>query len=182
MKFIVTGKNLVVTESLKEKAISKLSKLDKFVNPGTEVHVTMSIRKENHKEKHVAEVTILFHGVFIRAEESSDDMYNSINKVIDVLEKQVKKNRTRLERKIHDGGSLRFDGFNSDNTESVGEDDFSVVRSKKFSSKPMDVEEAILQLNLIGHSFFVFYNSETNKANVVYKRHDGNYGLIEPEL
>ena len=181
MKFIVTGKNMEVSESLKEKAITKLSKLDKFVNPGTEVHVTMSIRKENHKEMHVAEVTILFHGVFIRAEESSGDMYNSINKVIDVLEKQVKKNRTRLEKKIHSGGSLRFDSFQNESEEFVGEDDYKIVRSKKFTAKPMDVEEAILQMNMVGHSFFVFYNSETNKANVVYKRNNGNYGLIEPE-
>ena len=181
MKFIVTGKNLEVTDSLREKAITKLGKLDKFVNPGTEVHVTMSVRKENHKEMHVVEVTILFNGVFIRAEESSEDMYNSINKAINVLEKQVKRNRTRLEKKIHDGGSLRFDGLNNLNEETVGEEeDFKVVRSKRFDTKPMDVEEAILQMNLLGHSFFVFFNSESNQANVVYRRHNGNYGLIEP--
>jgi len=183
MKFIVSGKNLEVTDSLKEKVITKLGKLDKFVNPGTEVHVTMSLRKENHREMHVVEITILFHGIFIRAEESSEDMYKSINKVIDVLEKQVKKNRTRLEKKIHEGGSLRFDSFNNKDEEQVGEDgDFQVVRSKRFATKPMDVDEAILQMNLLGHSFFVFYNAVSNKANVVYRRHNGNYGLIEPEF
>jgi len=181
MKFIVTGKNMEVSEALKEKAITKLSKLDKFVNPGTEVHVTMSIRKENHKEKHVVEVTILFHGVFIRAEESSDDMYGSINKVIDTIEKQVRKNRTRLEKKIHEGGSLRFDLIKEEPEEIVGEEEFKVVRNKRFVARPMDIEEAILQMNLVGHEFFVFFNSESGTVNVVYKRHNGDYGLIEPE-
>ena len=182
MKFIVSGKNMEVTESLKSKVITKLSKLDKFVNSGTEVHVTMSVRKENHKEIHVVEVTIFLQGVIIRAEESSDDMYNSINKVIEVLEKQVMKHRTRLEKKMHSGGNLKFEDLDIESEEQiVEEEEFKVVRSKSFGIKPMDVEEAILQMNLLGHAFFVFYSAESNKVNVVYKRNNGNYGLIEPE-
>jgi len=185
MKFIVKGKGMDVSDSLKEKVISKLGKLDKFINQGTEVHVTMSIRKGNHKELHIVEVTFLFHGVFIRSEESSEDMYTSINKVIETLERQIKKNRTRLEKKIHTGGSLRFEGLNAEKNEAhevvLEEEDFKVVRSKKFETKPMEVEEAILQMNLLGHAFFVFYNAESNKVNIVYKRHNGDYGLIEPE-
>lgn len=176
MKFIVSGKNIEVTEALKEKVIKKMGKLDKFFNPGTEVHVTMSVQKD----RQIIEVTIPFNGVLLRAEEANDDMYASIDKVIDVLERQIRKNKTRLEKKLHEAA---FATTNFDITEDIAEEhEFKIVRSKRFAFKPMAVEEAILQMNLLGHEFFMFSNAETEKVNVVYKRKDGNYGLIEPEF
>ncbi|RCX18825.1 SSU ribosomal protein S30P /sigma 54 modulation protein [Anaerobacterium chartisolvens] len=176
MKFIVSGKNIEVTEALKGRVMKKMGKLEKFFNPDTEVHVTMSVQKS----RQIIEVTIPFNGVVLRAEEANDDMYASIDKAIDVLERQIRKNKTRLEKKLHE------DAFADENFSIPGdipeEHEFKILRSKKFAFKPMVVEEAILQMNLLGHQFFMFSNGETNKVNVVYKRKDGNYGLIEPEF
>ncbi|MCX7841926.1 MAG: ribosome-associated translation inhibitor RaiA [Clostridia bacterium] len=176
MKFIVSGKNLEVTDALKEKAVKKLSKLEKFFNPGTEVHVTMSVEKN----RHIIEVTIPFNGVVIRAEESNSDMYTSIDKVIDIVERQIRRNKTRLEKKLREGAFMD-ENFTPD-YDVPEEQEFKVVRMKRFAVKPMTLEEAILQMNLLGHEFFVFSNAETKEVNVVYKRKDGNYGLIEPEF
>jgi len=176
MKFIVSGKNLEVTDALREKVNKKLGKLEKFFNPGTEAHITMSVEKN----RHIIEVTIPFNGIVIRAEESNDDMYTSIDKVIDILERQIRRNKTRLEKKLREG-AFRSENFSVDH-DIPEEQEYRVVRSKKFPVKPMTVEEAILQMNLLGHEFFMFSNAETKEANVVYKRKNGNYGLIEPEF
>lgn len=176
MKFIVSGKNLEVTEALKEKVVKKMGKLDKFFGPGTEAHVTMSVQRN----RQILEVTIPFNGGVLRAEEANDDMYASIDKAIDVLERQIRKNKTRLEKKLHEDAFVPGN-FTLDE-DIPEEEDFAIVRSKRFAIKPMDVEEAVLQMNLLGHSFFVFSNADTKEVNVVYKRKDGNYGLIEPEF
>ncbi|MDD4494058.1 MAG: ribosome-associated translation inhibitor RaiA [Eubacteriales bacterium] len=174
MNYILSGKNIEVTPALKQKVIKKLSKLEKFFNPETDVQVTMSVERN----RHIIEVTIPFKGMLIRAEDSTTDMYASIDNVIDKIERQIRKNKTRIQRQI-------LDVLNAEYFESPGETndegDYKIVRSKKFAIKPMDEQEAILQMNLLGHDFFMFENSETNRVNVVYKRHDGNYGLIEPE-
>lgn len=176
MKTIITGKNIEVTEGLKERVTKKISKLDKFFNNETEAHVTLSVQRL----RQTAEVTISFNGIVLRAEESNEDMYVSIDKAIDLLERQIRKNRTRLERRLHEN-NFRIEDLKF--TEEVPEEkEFKVVKSKRFAFKPMDVEEAILQMNLLGHEFFMFSNAETQKVNVVYKRKDGNYGLIEPEF
>jgi len=176
MKLIISGRNIDVTEALKEKVSKKLGKLDKFFNPDVEAHVTMSVQKNNH----IIEVTILSGGMIFRAEESSESMYTSIDKVIDILERQIRKNKTRLEKRLREGAFLPS---NFKESEEVPEEhEYKIVRSKKYNVKPMDVEEAILQMNLIGHEFFVFLNADTRQTNVVYKRKDGNYGLIEPEF
>ena len=175
MKFIITGKNLNVTNALKERAEKKIGKLDKFFKEDTDAFIKMSCQKDMK----IIEVTIPYNGVVFRAEAVSDDMYASIDKVIDILERQIRKNKTRLEKRLF------VDAFNADNftvEEDVPEEkEFNVIRTKRFAIKPMDVEEAILQMNLLGHQFFVFSNAITNQVNVVYKRKDGNYGLIEPE-
>ncbi|WP_038288377.1 ribosome hibernation-promoting factor, HPF/YfiA family [Acetivibrio straminisolvens] len=176
MKFKVIGKNIVVTEALKETAIKKVGKLDKYFRRDAEAQITLSVQKN----RHIVEVTIPFEGGFLRAEEDSQDMYASIDKVIDSLERQIRRNKTRLEKKVHDG-SLRFENIKLD--DDVDEEPkYEIVRTKKFAIKPMTVEEAVLQMNLLGHQFFMFSNAETNEANVVYRRKDGNYGLIEPEF
>ncbi|WP_010680953.1 ribosome hibernation-promoting factor, HPF/YfiA family [Acetivibrio cellulolyticus] len=176
MRFIVTGKNIEVTDALREKAIKKVGKIEKFFNKNTEAHITMSVQKN----RQIVEVTIPFKGGLLRAQEENDDMYASIDKVVDSLEGQIRRNKTKIQRKYHES-DLSFDSVNfEDHEDEVN--DFKVVRSKKFSIKPMTIEEAILQMNMLGHEFFMFSNSETMEANVVYRRKDGNYGLIEPDI
>jgi len=176
MKFIVSGKNIDVTPALKEQTIKKLGKLEKFFNPDTEAHITMSVEKN----RHILEVTIPFNGVVLRAEVSNDDMYACIDKVIDILERQIARNKTRLEKRLREG-AFRTENYTP--IENIEEEhEFKIVRSKKFAIKPMTIEEAILQMNLIGHAFFMFSNADTKEVNVVYRRKDGNYGLIEPEF
>lgn len=175
MKYIVSGKNIEVTAALKEKVTKKLGKLEKFFKTEAEAHVTMSVQKN----RHIVEITIRFNGAVMRAEVANDDMYAAIDKAIDVIERQIRRNKTRLSKKLREG-AFKEGNFNV-STEVDEEYDFKVVRSKRFPIKPMPVEEAILQMNLIGHEFYMFTNSETNQVNVVYKRTNGNYGLIEPE-
>jgi len=175
MKYSFIGKNIAITNKLKERSESKLEKLNKFFKEDTEVFVTMGVQRNLQ----IFEVTIPYNGVVFRAETSSDDMFTSIDRAIDILERQIRKNKTRLERKLRENA---FDPNNFEGYESVDEEEeFRVIKSKRFSVKPMDIEEAILQMNLIGHEFFVFMNASTQLINVVYKRRDGEYGLIEPE-
>lgn len=177
MKFIVSGKNIDVTEALREKAIQKVGKLEKFFHKDVEVHITMSVQKN----RQIVEVTIPFNGITLRAEEENEDMYASIDRVVDRLEAQLIKNKTKLSKKIHHDSH----GIKHEHMEGVRHDEEEheyIIRSKKFAIKPMDVEEAVLQMNMLGHAFFMFLNSETSKVNVVYKRKDGNYGWIEPEF
>ena len=176
MKFIVSGKNIEITDALRNRVEKKIGRLEKFFSPGTETQVTLSV--ENTRQ--IVEVTIPFNGIVLRAEESNGDMYTSLDKLVDVLERQIRRNKTRLAKKLHE------DAFENENfivDEYIPEeDDFNIVRSKRFAVKPMDIEEAILQMNLLGHQFFVFSNAKTREVNVVYRRKDGNYGLIEPEF
>jgi putative sigma-54 modulation protein len=176
MKFIVSGKNIEVTEALREKVEKKLGRMERFFNPGTEVHVTMSV--ENRRQ--IVEITIPFNGVLLRAEESNGDMYTSIDKSMDILEGQIRKYKSRIEKKLFENAYEPDNFLSTDEVEE--ETEFNIVRTKRFAIKPMDVEEAILQMNLLGHQFFMFSNADTNEVNVVYKRKAGNYGLIEPEF
>jgi putative sigma-54 modulation protein len=176
MKFIVSGKNLEVTESLKDKVTKKLGKFEKFFNPGTDFHVTLSVQKN----RQIVEITAHFNGVVMRAEESNEDMYTSIDKAVDVIERQIRKNKTRLEKKLHEH-AFRAENFRIE-SDVQEEQEFKIVRSKRFAIKPMAIEEAVLQMNLLGHEFFMFSNADSKEVNVVYKRKDGNYGLIEPEF
>ena len=176
MKIIINGKNIEVTEGLRERIIKKIGKLDKFFNNETEAHVTLSVQRT----RQIAEVTISFNGIVLRAEESNEDMYTSIDKTVEVLERQIRKNKTRLERRLHNH-EFRLENFTFAE-EVTEEEEFKVVRSKRFAVKPMDIEEAILQMNLLGHTFFMFHNAESKQVNLVYKRKDGNYGLIEQEF
>jgi putative sigma-54 modulation protein len=174
MKFIITGKNIDLTNALKDTVEKKLGKLEKYFIPSVETHVTLSVQKS----RQIIEVTIPFNGIILRGEESTNDMYSSIDNVVDKLEKQIMRHKTKLEKRVHEG-TLRLSGITS---EFDDEEEGKVVKTKKFAVKPMDVDEAVLEMDLIGHSFFVFRNAETNEVNVVYKRKDGNYGLIEPEF
>jgi len=177
MKITLSGKNLEITEALKEQAYKKIQKLGRYFSDETEAQVTMTV--ENYR--HIVEVTIPFNGVVIRAEESTDDMYTSIDKVLDKLERQIHKHRTKLEKKMKSGAFKYESPIFSSEINLEEEAPPKVVKIKRFAIKPMSVEEAIMQMDLLGHDFFVFTNAETDEVNVVYARKDGNYGLIEPE-
>lgn len=175
MRLSVRGKNFEVSEALRQYAEKRLKKLERFLGEGVEVQVTMSVSRD----RHVVEVTVPLDGYLLRGEEATGDMYGSIDLVLEKLEKQMEKYKTRLAKKVKEN-ALKEGAFWSHQEEEVEEP--RVVRTKRFPIKPMSVEEAILQMNLLGHNFFVFTNAETEQVNVLYRRKDGNYGLIEPEL
>lgn len=175
MRIRVSGKNIEVTNALRERVEKKLSKFEKYFNPDTEVNATLTVEKN----RHIIEVTIPFNGVILRGEEATEDMYTSIDNVVEKLERQIAKYRTRLERRIKDG-SVRFENFSFNQEED--DEEPKIVKTKRFAMKPMPVEEAVLQMELLGHNFFMFFNADSDEVNVVYKRKDGDYGLIEPEF
>ncbi|KIR02687.1 Ribosomal subunit interface protein [Lachnospiraceae bacterium TWA4] len=174
MRFIITGRNIDITEGLKSAIEDKLGKLEKYFKPDTVVNVTLSVQKDSQK----IEVTIPVKGSIIRSEQVSTDMYVSIDLVEEVIERQLKKYKTKLVNAKQSAAdfSQAFIDEEFDEPETI-----QIVRSKRFAVKPMDPEEACLQMELLGHSFFVFRNSQTDEINVVYKRKGNNYGLIEPE-
>lgn len=176
MKFIVIGKNIDVTAGLKEAVESKLGKLERYFTQDTEVHVTLSVQKNRQK----IEVTIPVKGGIIRSEEESDDMYVSIDLVEEIIERQLRKYKTKLVAKQQEGGNFNQDFIEEDDVDT--DDEIKVVKTKKFGIKPMYPEDACLQMELLGHNFYVFSNAETDEVNVVYKRKNGTYGLIEPEF
>ena len=176
MKFIISGKNITVTEGLKTAVQDKLSKLERYFTPDTEVVVTLSVEKERQK----IEVTIPVKGNIIRSEQVSNDMYVSIDLVEEVIERQLKKYRTKLVTKQQNAAAV----FKQDFLDEKSEDDeeIKIIRTKKFDMKPMYPEDACVEMELLGHDFYVFINAETEDVNVVYKRKGNTYGLIEPEL
>ena len=174
MKFIIVGRNIEVTPGLKAAVEDKLSKLNKYFNPDTEVHVTLSVEKDRQK----IEVTIPVKGNIIRSEQVSSDMYVSIDLVEEVIERQLKKYKKKIIDK-HQNVSAFTPAFTE--IEDGQDDEIKIVRTKKFDIKPMYPEDACVQMELLGHNFFVFFNAETEQVNVVYKRKGNTYGLIEPE-
>lgn len=176
MKFIISGKNIEVTPGLREAVEDKIGKLEKYFTPETEVHATLSVEKERQK----IEVTIPVKGNIIRSEQVSNDMYVSIDLAAEIIERQLKKYKNKFRAEQQAGAaSLRTDFFEKDYAEE--EDEVKIVRTKKFDIKPMYPEDACIQMELLGHDFFVFCNAETDEVNVVYKRKGNTYGLIEPE-
>jgi len=173
MRYIITGKNIDVTEGLKNAVYEKLGKLEKYFRPETEVRVAFSVKKDVHK----IEVTIPIKGTVIRAEEESSDMYVSIGLVEEIIERQIKRYKSKIVDSKQSGAGLS-EAFDS---EPAAEEEIIITRTKKFAMKPMDPEEACIEMELTGHNFFVFRNSETDEVNVVYKRKGNTYGLIEPE-
>ncbi len=175
MRFIITGRNIDVTEGLKSAVEEKLGKLDRFFAPETEVNVTLSVEKERQK----IEVTIPVKGNIIRSEQVSSDMYVSIDLVEEVIERQLKKYKNKIVSKQQNAAAFAQEFVDKDYDD---EDEVRIIRTKRFGIKPMDPEEACVQMELLGHNFYVFFNAETEEVNVVYKRKGNTYGLIEPEL
>lgn len=175
MKYQFRGKNIQVTNALKEYVEKRLGKLNKYFENTPEAIVTLVVEKDRHR----VEVTIPLNGFLLRGEEESLDMYSSVDLVVEKLEKQINKYKTRVRK--NKGASIK--DLPTDNKGTSGDiEEPHIVRTKRFAIKPMSVEEAVLQMNLLGHNFFMFSNADTEEANVVYRRKDGNYGLIEPEI
>ncbi|QEK11331.1 ribosome-associated translation inhibitor RaiA [Crassaminicella thermophila] len=173
MIVIVSGKNLEVTDALKDMVKAKLERFGKYFKEDTEAQATLTVEKN----RQIIEITIPINGTILRAEEATEDMYTSVDKAIDKLYKQIRKHKTKLQKRYKGHDTIRFEdipNFNDD------KDEAKIVKTKRFPVKPMDAEEAVLQMELLGHNFYVFTNSDTDDVNVVYKRKDGNYGLIEP--
>lgn len=176
MRFIITGRNLEVTEGLRSAVENKLGKLEKYFDKDVDINVTLSVEKERQK----IEVTIPVKGSIIRSEQTSSDMYVSIDLVEEVIERQLKKYKNKIiQSKQAVASAFTQDYLDNDYEE---EPEVKIVRSKRFGIKPMDPEEACVQMELLGHNFYVFSNAETGEVNVVYKRKGNTYGLIEPEL
>ncbi len=174
MRFTISGKNLEVTDSMRKAVTDKLGKLERYFAPETRIIVTMSVEKDRQK----IEVTIPLKGNVIRSEQVSNDMYVSIDLVEEVIERQLRKYKQKLVDRHQDGSFKRE--FLDDEVEDT--DEIRIVRTKQFDIKPMYPEDACVQMELLGHSFYVFRNAESDQVNVVYKRKGGTYGLIEPEV
>ena len=175
MKITISGRNIEITQNLRDTITDKLSKLERYFTPDTEVNVTLSIEKERQK----IEVTIPVKGRIIRSEQVSNDMYVSIDLVEEVIERQLRKYKNKIVDKKQN--AVNFQKAYIEN-EYLENEEISIVRTKRFDIKPMYPEDACVQMELLGHNFFVFMNADTDQVNVVYKRKGNTYGLIEPEV
>ena len=175
MKITIVGKNMDVTPSLQDAVKDKLGKLDKFFAQEIEAHVVMSVDKDRHK----IEVTIPVRGGIIRSEQTSNDMYVSIDLVEEIIERQLKKYKGKLIRREQaDVASFKREYIEKDY---LDDEEIKIVRRKQFDLKPMYPEDACVQMELLGHNFYVFCNAVNEQIAVVYKRKGGTYGMIEPE-
>ena len=174
MRYIISGKNLDITEGLRSAVTEKLGKLERYFTPDTEIHVTLSVEKDRQK----IEVTIPVKGNIIRSEQVSNDMYVSIDLVEEVIERQLRKYKNKIVDKQQESTNFQKAYLDKDYEE---DEEVKIIRTKKFDIKPMYPEDACVQMELLGHNFFVFCNAETDQVNVVYKRKGSTYGLIEPE-
>ncbi|RXA57791.1 ribosome hibernation-promoting factor, HPF/YfiA family [Limosilactobacillus mucosae] len=177
LKFNIRGENVEVTESIRDYVIKRICKLEKFFEDNVEANAHVNLKVYPNKTFKV-EVTIPLPYLTLRAEETSSDMYGSIDLVTDKLERQIRKYKTKVNRKSREKGYKNMD-FVPDVEDEPVSDDLKIVRTKQISLKPMDPEEAVLQMDMLGHDFFVFEDAETNGTSVVYRRKDGRYGLIE---
>lgn len=177
MKITITGKQIGLTDGLKTRVEERFSKLDKYFYKEADAFVTLSVQREEQ----VVEATIHSGGLILRVEESTTDMYTSIDNAVEILERQLRKNKTRIQKRMKKEyvENVIFDRIMPDPEISQDENDLNIVRTKRIESKPMTPEEAVLQMDLIGHNFYIFTNGGTGGTNVVYRRKNGGYGLIE---
>ena len=176
MKFNIIARKFTIKEDVRKYLEKKLSKLDKFFKDEPTARVVLGTVKDNE----YIDAQINAGGIIFRAEATDSEMLAAIDKIVDIIERQIRKNKTRLAKRLRENSindSQMISGTNFVDDEETGE--FDIVKTKRFSVKPMSVEEAILQMKLLGHSFFVFKNVHTNEMNVVYERKDGRYALIE---
>lgn len=185
MKFNIRGENIEVTSAIREYVEKKISKLERYFDsaPISDVHVNLSVYNDEQR----IEVTIPMTNLLLRAEVQHIDLYAAVDLAVDKLERQIRKYKTKINRKFKQNGSPKHAFAELEKearlaTEENNENDIEIVRTKRFNLKPMDSEEAILQMDMLGHAFFVFTNDQSGDTNVVYKRRDGKYGLIEPNV
>ncbi len=182
MNYNIRGNKLEVTEAIREYVVKKVSKLERYFDttPSSDVNVRLSVYNNEQR----IEVTIPMPQIVLRAEEHHVDLYAAIDLVVDKLERQIRKYKTKINRKFRKEGSPKhvFAELEKEAQKEKEENELEIVRTKRFNLKPMDSEEAILQMDMLDHTFFVFTNAETGDTNVVYRRKDGRYGLIEPEV
>lgn len=175
MNIQVRGKNIEITPALKDYVAKRIGKVSRYFDDLGDISAILTVEKG----RHIVEVTVPVQGMVLRGEEATSDMYTSIDLVIEKIERQIRKYKTRLARRI------RGNAFKDDLVPVAREpekDDSNVVKTKRFIVKPMSAEEAIMEMNLVNHDFFVFMDAESEKINVVYRRKDGQYGLIDPEI
>lgn len=175
MKITYTARKVNLRDNFKERAEKKLLKFEKLFSEDAAVNVVVTLEKK----RQTVEITIRDNGMVYRAESTMEEMNDALDKVVDILMRQIRKNKTRLEKRIKTGIIEDFVMQNPE-TDEVEDDDYKVVRKKQVIIKPISVDEAILEMNMVNHNFFMFINAETDDVNVVYKRADGNYGLLEP--
>lgn len=175
MKMKFYGKFMEVSDSLRDYAEKKIGKLDWFFSPDAAVQVKFTQEKGG---RDIVEITVSDRNMLFRAEEVTTDMYASIDKATDKLSRQIRRHRTKLDKRLH---IPQPEAAPEPETESVEEEEKKVVRVKRFAVKPMSVEDAIMQMEMLGHSFYLFDNADTGRMNVLYVRQDGDYGLLEPE-
>lgn len=181
---VVTGRHMDVTPALRQYAEEKLGKLVRYFEQVQEAQVVLSVERHDRLGKaQVVEVTVWGDGIILRGEEASEDMYASIDLVVEKLRKQIEKYRSRViqKRRIDESRKRHRRAVSAEAALRAGPSEPSVVRIKRFAMKPMTVEDAVIQMELLGHSFFVFRSAETEEVNVLYRRTDGQFGLIEPE-
>ncbi|MCI8461293.1 MAG: ribosome-associated translation inhibitor RaiA [Bacilli bacterium] len=177
MEIIIRGDKMKITEAMSNYINEKLGKLEKYLENSDTVRANVIVKVKNHEQ--TVEITIPLKSFILRSEETKEDFYAAVDKTIDKLERQVRKNKTRLmSKQVKPSYDFNFDKIVIEDEQ---EEEHQIVKRKKVEVKPMDEEEAILQMELLGHQFYMYKDSETNKATVIYKRSDGNYGLIESE-
>ncbi|WP_062109114.1 ribosome hibernation-promoting factor, HPF/YfiA family [Bacillus niameyensis] len=181
LNYKIRGENIEVTEAIRDYVEKKVSKLERYFNetPEATVHVNLKV---NPNKKAKVEITIPIPQLVLRAEEVHEDMYAAIDLIVDKLERQIRKHKTKVNRKFRDQGrgmDIFNTGVNGTPVAAEEDDELTIVRTKRFDLKPMDSEEAVLQMNMLGHSFYVFTDADSNQTNIVYRRKDGKYGLIE---
>ena len=175
MTIAVRGKNIEITPALKDYVTKRVSKITKYFDQIGEISAILKVEKG----RHIVELTVPINGMILRGEEATADMYASIDQVVEKIEKQIEKYKTKIAKRIK-SGTFKSELVMSSTEEET--DSVKIVKTKRFSGRPMFVEEAVLQMNMINHDFFVFRNAETEEVNVVYRRKDGQYGLIESEF
>jgi len=179
LNFNIRGENIEVTPAIREHVESKVSKVERYFNDDFQANANVNLKVFNNSETKV-EVTIPMKSLTLRAEERHSDMYAAVDLIIDKLERQIRKHKTKVNRKFREGEGVGSYFANEQSTNhEESEEDIVIVRTKQFSLKPMDQEEAVLQMDMLGHNFYVFTDGESNGTNIVYKRKDGKYGLIE---
>ena len=180
LKFNIRGENIEVTPAIREYVEAKVEKVERYFNEDVNAKANVNLKVYNDKQTKV-EVTIPMKNLTLRAEERHNDMYAAVDLIVDKLERQIRKHKTKVNRKFREreGAGVYFANVTKNGAEVEQEEEFQIVRTKQFDLKPMDQEEAILQMNMLGHDFYIYTDAESDSTSIVYKRKDGKYGLIE---